>query len=158
MRPRRLFVRAIGAGMALAAIAAFSACSSSGSNNPSSGGGGGGGATTGTTTAGGGGALPGAGKPAIVMGDKNFAEQYLLGALYQQPLEAQGYKVTLKGNIGSSTVIDKALTSGKIQWYPEYTGVIYTELAHLGDLTLTPAGTRRHTHPSGGTNSIQPRN
>jgi hypothetical protein len=29
------------------------------------------------------------------------------------------------------------------------------ELAHLGDLTLTPAGTRRHTHPSGGTSPIQ---
>jgi osmoprotectant transport system substrate-binding protein len=67
------------------------------------------------------------------MGDKNFAEQYLLGELYKQALQAKGYKVTLKGNIGSSTVIDKALTSGKIQWYPEYTGVIYTELAKLGD-------------------------
>jgi osmoprotectant transport system substrate-binding protein len=77
--------------------------------------------------------LPGKGKPAIVMGDKNFAEEYLLGALYQQALQAQGYTVKLKGNIGASAVIDKALTSGKIDMYPEYTGVIYTELAHLGD-------------------------
>lgn len=29
------------------------------------------------------------------------------------------------------------------------------ELAHLGDLALTPAGTRRHTHPSGGISQIQ---
>jgi osmoprotectant transport system substrate-binding protein len=131
MRPRRLFVRAVGAGMAVAAIAALTACSSSGSNNSGGSGGGGGGSTGGSGSGGGG--LPGTGKPPIVMGDKNFAEQYLLGALYQQALQAKGYKVTLKGNIGSSTVIDKALTSGKIQWYPEYTGVIYTELAHLGD-------------------------
>lgn len=76
---------------------------------------------------------PGKGKPAIVMGDKNFSEEYLLGALYSQALQARGYTVTLKGNIGSSAVIDKALTSGKIDMYPEYTGVIYTELAGKGD-------------------------
>ncbi len=67
------------------------------------------------------------------MGDKNFAEQYLLGELYKQALQAKGFNVTLKGNIGSSVVIDKALTAGQIDWYPEYTGVIYTELAKLGD-------------------------
>lgn len=74
-------------------------------------------------------AKPGAGKPAIVMGDKNFEEEYVLGSLYQQALEAKGYKVTLKGNIGSSEIIYKALTSGQIQMYPEYTGVIVSVLA-----------------------------
>jgi osmoprotectant transport system substrate-binding protein len=76
---------------------------------------------------------PGKGKPTIVMGDKNFAEEYILGDLYTQALQAKGYTVDLKANIGSSAVIDKALTSGQIDMYPEYTGVIYTELAHLGD-------------------------
>ena len=38
--------------------------------------------------------------------------------------------MTLKNNIGSSEIIDKAITSGKINAYPEYTGVIVTELAH----------------------------
>lgn len=80
---------------------------------------------------------PGSGKPAIVMGDKNFSEEYVLGELYKQALQAKGFKVTLKGNIGSSATIDKALTSGKIQMYPEYTGVIYTELAKLGDRPKT---------------------
>lgn len=84
---------------------------------------------------------PGKGKPAIVMGDKNFAEEYLLGELYSQALSAQGFKVTLKGNIGASAVIDKALTAGKIDMYPEYTGVIYTELAHLGDRPKSAAAT-----------------
>ena len=84
---------------------------------------------------------PGKGKPAITMGDKNFAEEYLLGALYQQALEAKGFTVHLKGNIGSSAVIDKALTSGKIDMYPEYDGVIYTELAHLGDRPKSAAVT-----------------
>ena len=78
---------------------------------------------------------PGKGKPAVTMGDKDFAEQFLLGELYAQALRAKGYTINLKENIGSSEIIDKALTSGQIQMYPEYTGVIYSnaDLANLGD-------------------------
>ena len=72
---------------------------------------------------------PGADKPPIVIGDKNFPEEYVLGSLYQQALQAKGYHVTLKGNIGSSEITYKALTSGQIQMYPEYTGVIVSVLA-----------------------------
>jgi osmoprotectant transport system substrate-binding protein len=75
--------------------------------------------------------LPGKGKPAIVMGDKNFTEEYVLGALYQEALAAKGYTVTLKGNIGSSELIYKALTSGQIQMYPEYTGTLLTAVAGI---------------------------
>ncbi len=72
---------------------------------------------------------PGKGKPPIVLGDKNFDEEYLLGALYQQALAAKGYSVTLKGNIGSSEIIWKALQGGQIQMYPEYTGTLLTAIA-----------------------------
>jgi osmoprotectant transport system substrate-binding protein len=72
---------------------------------------------------------PGKGKPAVTMGDKNFTEQYILGELYKQALEAKGFTINLKRNIGSSEITDKALTSGKIDMYPEYTGVIAIELA-----------------------------
>jgi osmoprotectant transport system substrate-binding protein len=72
---------------------------------------------------------PGVGKPPVTMGAKNFTEQYILGELYSQALRAKGYKVTLKSNIGSSEITDKALTSGQLDLYPEYTGVILTELA-----------------------------
>jgi osmoprotectant transport system substrate-binding protein len=71
----------------------------------------------------------GASKPPITIGDKNFTEEYVLGSLYQQALQARGYHVTLKGNIGTSEITYKALTSGQIQMYPEYTGVIVTVLA-----------------------------
>jgi osmoprotectant transport system substrate-binding protein len=74
-------------------------------------------------------ALPGKGKPAVTMGDKNFTEQYILGELYSQALKAKGYTVKLKSNIGSSEIIDKALTSGQIDVYPEYTGVVVTVIA-----------------------------
>jgi osmoprotectant transport system substrate-binding protein len=73
---------------------------------------------------------PGVGKPAIVIGDKNFEEEYVLGSLYQEALAAKGYKVTLKGNIGSSELIYKALTSGQIDMYPEYTGTFLTAIAN----------------------------
>jgi osmoprotectant transport system substrate-binding protein len=67
-------------------------------------------------------AKPGEGKPGITIGTKDFTEEYILGELYGQALEAKGYNVELKHNIGSTEIIDKALTSGKIDAYPEYTG------------------------------------
>jgi osmoprotectant transport system substrate-binding protein len=73
--------------------------------------------------------LPGSGKPPIVIGDKNFAEEYILGALYAQALKAQGYSVTLKNNIGSSEITWKALQSGQIGLYPEYTGTLLSAIA-----------------------------
>jgi osmoprotectant transport system substrate-binding protein len=76
-------------------------------------------------------ALPGAGKPAVVLGDKNFAEEFILGDLYQDALKAQGYKVTVKSNIGSSELIWKSLTSGQIQGYPEYDGTLLSAVAGI---------------------------
>src|ERR671932_635964 len=73
---------------------------------------------------------PGKGKPPVVLGAKNFTEEFILGQLYKQALEAKGFKVSLKNNIGSSEIIDKAITSGKIDVYPEYAAVIDTEIAH----------------------------
>jgi osmoprotectant transport system substrate-binding protein len=66
---------------------------------------------------------PGKGKPAVTLGTKDFTEEFVLGELYKQALEAKGYKVTLKKNIGSTEIIDKALTSNQIDGYPEYLGV-----------------------------------
>ena len=66
---------------------------------------------------------PGKGKPAVTLGTKDFTEEFVLGELYKQALEAKGYKVNLKKNIGSTEIIDKALTSGQIDGYPEYLGV-----------------------------------
>jgi osmoprotectant transport system substrate-binding protein len=73
---------------------------------------------------------PGKGKPAVTIGDKNFPEELTLGQLYKQALEAKGFKVGIKENIGSTELIDKALTSGKIDLYPEYTGIGLTAVAH----------------------------
>jgi osmoprotectant transport system substrate-binding protein len=75
--------------------------------------------------------LPGSGKPAVVLGDKNFPEEYILGSLYQEALQAKGYKVTLKGNLGSTEIAWKALKSGQIQAYPEYDGTLLATVAGI---------------------------
>ncbi|HXH35265.1 MAG TPA: glycine betaine ABC transporter substrate-binding protein [Plantibacter sp.] len=62
----------------------------------------------------------------ITVGAKNFTEQYVLGQLYRQALQAKGLQVGYKENIGSTELIAKTLTSGKISIYPEYTGVMLT--------------------------------
>jgi osmoprotectant transport system substrate-binding protein len=64
-----------------------------------------------------------------VIGTKNFTEQYILGELYRQALEAKGFKVDLKSDIGSSEIVDRALLAGSLDMYPEYTGVMLSELA-----------------------------
>src|SRR4051794_2246869 len=67
--------------------------------------------------------------PTITIGTKNFTEQFILGELYKQALEASGFKVSLKSDIGSSEIVDRALTAGSLDMYPEYIGVALSELA-----------------------------
>lgn len=76
---------------------------------------------------------PGTGKPRVTLGTKNFTEQFVLGQLYKQALEAKGYTVALKQNIGSTEIADRALRSGQIDLYPEYIGIFNTAVA--GDTT-----------------------
>src|SRR3954447_13833634 len=67
--------------------------------------------------------------PTITIGTKNFTEQYILGELYARTLRKAGFRVNLKSDIGSSEIIDKALTAGSLDMYPEYTGVLLSEIA-----------------------------
>jgi len=66
----------------------------------------------------------GANATPIIVGTKNFPEQYVLGQLYKQALEAKGFNVQYKENIASTELIDTSLKSGKITMYPEYTGIM----------------------------------
>jgi osmoprotectant transport system substrate-binding protein len=84
---------------------------------------------------------PGEGKPAVTIGTKDFTEEFVLGNLYAQALEAKGYQVNLKENIGSTEIIDKSLTSGEIDGYPEYTGVSLSVVAKNDKLTESPEET-----------------
>ncbi|HYZ81438.1 MAG TPA: glycine betaine ABC transporter substrate-binding protein [Solirubrobacteraceae bacterium] len=74
-------------------------------------------------------ALPGVGKPTITVGDKNYAEQFVLGQLYVQALRAQGYSVNVNQNIGPTDVTLQALQSGSLTVYPEYLNTFNTAVA-----------------------------
>ena len=62
----------------------------------------------------------------FTVGSKNFAEQYILGEIYAQSLEAAGFTVKKQLDLGSEQVAFKSLKDGKIDAYPEYTGTALT--------------------------------
>jgi len=110
-----------------------------GDDDDSSGGGGGGGTGSSSSSD----EQPGAGKPAVTIGTKDFTEEFVLGQLYKQALEAKGYKVNYKENIGATEIIDKALTSGEIDGYPEYTGVSQSVVFKDDSLPKSPEETQK---------------
>jgi osmoprotectant transport system substrate-binding protein len=124
-RPQQRRARALSVVLVAALSIAIAACGSSKSASSS-------GASAAAPAASG----PGVGKPAVTIGDKNFSEENILGALYAQALQAKGYKITLKDNVGSTELAYKALTAGQIDMYPEYTGVL---LSVVAGLTRNPA-------------------
>src|SRR5205085_747290 len=73
----------------------------------------------------------------LTLGTKDFTEEFILGQLYKQVLEAHGYTVNYKENIGATEVVDKALTSGQIDAYPEYTGESVATVAAINKTVKT---------------------
>ena len=69
--------------------------------------------------------------PSIRIGAKNFTEQAILGELYRQALEAKGFDVVLKDDVGSTEIIHRTLRRGVIDMYPEYVGVLLSEVAEV---------------------------
>jgi osmoprotectant transport system substrate-binding protein len=81
--------------------------------------------TTTTTTP-----LPGADKPPVIIGDKNYTEQFVLGELYSEALQAEGFHVSsLDQNIGPLSVAIKGLQTGIFNMYPEYLNVWNSQVA-----------------------------
>src|SRR5262245_66205653 len=70
------------------------------------------------------GALSAPSAQTVKLGTKDFTEEFVLGQLYKQALEAKGIKVEYHENIGSTESIQTALRSGKINGYPEYVGAL----------------------------------
>lgn len=71
-------------------------------------------------------AMPGlAQEKAITVGGKNFTEQYLLPELAKILLEKNGFQVELKTGLPTN-MARKAVLSGEIDLYYEYTGTAYT--------------------------------
>ena len=110
--------------LAMATAALVASCGNAGGGGQ---GGGGGGEEGGAT---------------IAVGSKNFTEQYILGEMYAQALEANGFTVEKRLNLGSEQIADRALQSGEIDMYPEYTGTaLVAILQDEGPAPETPEAT-----------------
>jgi osmoprotectant transport system substrate-binding protein len=110
---RRAAKAAFAVSLGVALLIGLAACGS----------GGGGGSSTTTTSA--------SNTPTVILGSKNFPEETLLGQLYGQALQVKGFKVVYKPSIGSSELIDTAIKSGKINFYPDYIGIVTLDLAKV---------------------------
>jgi glycine betaine/choline ABC-type transport system substrate-binding protein len=62
----------------------------------------------------------------VTVGSKNFTEEFILGEIYAQALQAAGYDVKKDLNLGSEQIALKALKSGDVDGYPEYTSTALT--------------------------------
>lgn len=94
--------------VAVAAVVALAGCSSSGS------------------LSGGGSSSSSAGP--VTVGSANFSENVILADIYGQALEAQGFTVKYKLNIGARAVYIPALEKGEVDVIPEYSGSILSFL------------------------------
>jgi glycine betaine/choline ABC-type transport system substrate-binding protein len=67
----------------------------------------------------------------VTIGSKNFTEEFILGQIYAQALKAAGYTVKTELNLGSEQIALKAVKSGQVDAYPEYTGTALTSFFKL---------------------------
>lgn len=58
----------------------------------------------------------------IRIGSKDFTEELILGEMYAQLLEDNGYDVERSLNLGGTEIAHEALVNDEIDLYPEYTG------------------------------------
>lgn len=64
-------------------------------------------------------------QPVVTIGAKSFAEQYILARTIGRRLEAAGYAVRYKENLGSAVVFS-ALKAGEVDIYVDYSGTLWT--------------------------------
>ncbi|GAB2801063.1 hypothetical protein GCM10027176_01420 [Actinoallomurus bryophytorum] len=71
----------------------------------------------------------------VTVGSANFAESSLLAEIYAQALEAKGYRVTRRFDLGDRETYYEQVRSGQIDVIPEYNGALATALDPAGDVT-----------------------
>ena len=73
------------------------------------------------------------GPSSYVVGAKTFAEQYVLSALIAQRLRAAGFSASSREGLGSSVIFD-ALAANDIDVYVDYSGTLWLNQFHRGDM------------------------
>jgi osmoprotectant transport system permease protein len=76
----------------------------------------------------------------IVIGAKNFSEQYILAAAIADKLRAAGYRTELREDLGSA-VAYRAVAAGDVDVYVDYTGTLWANV--LGRTDIPPAAALR---------------
>lgn len=81
---------------------------------------------------------PGRGSPGrtVVIGAKNFSEQYILASAIADRLRAAGYRSEMREDLGSA-VAYRAVAAGDIDVYVDYSGTLWTNV--LGRTDIPPA-------------------
>jgi osmoprotectant transport system substrate-binding protein len=80
--------------------------------------------------------------PKITVGSKFFTEQVILAELLAQHIEARtGIPVERKSNLGGTLLLHKALLSGALDLYVEYTGTALTTVLNESPPNNDPAAT-----------------
>jgi osmoprotectant transport system permease protein len=69
----------------------------------------------------------------IVIGAKNFSEQYILASAIERRLRAAGYRTERRDNLGS-TVAYQALAAGDIDVYVDYSGTLWANILQRTDI------------------------
>ena len=78
------------------------------------------------------------GKVTLTVGSKNFTEEFILGEIYAQGLQAAGYDVKKQLNLGDSNIAVKALKDGEIDGYPDYTAQVLEQFFGLESQQIPP--------------------
>ncbi len=78
----------------------------------------------------------------FTVGSKEFTEQKILCEITAQALEANGAKVKRQCGLTGSATVRKALTSGSIDMYWEYTGTGW--ITHLGNTKPVPGSKEQY--------------
>ncbi|MFI5267713.1 MAG: glycine betaine ABC transporter substrate-binding protein [Chloroflexota bacterium] len=82
-------------------------------------------------------------KPTVTIGSTNFSEQLVLGELYAQVLESNGYKVNRQFNLGTREIVQPALESGKIDMDAEYLATLLVFVDKNAKASTDPAETSK---------------
>ncbi len=74
----------------------------------------------------------------VVVGGKNFAENYILAEASAQLLEANGYEVERRLGMGGTNIVFEALRNRAIDFYVEYSGTITEVILKQPQISALP--------------------
>ena len=88
-------------------------------------------------------------EPNVTVGSKRFTESYVLGEIVNLSLRDAGVQSVHRQGLGNTAIVIKALTTGQIDIYPEYTGTIVREILKRPETSVSLAELNAMLAPMG---------